>query len=121
MSATTPDSNLGDYVSAAAGEVTTHRLNNTLASYAIGLLVTLIVLLIAALVAGEFAAAIPQDGEFSEGITQMIQNANTAFIIFGVAILVIPAVAAVVLIVNGFGGMVGGMGNGGNGGMGGGR
>lgn len=89
--------------------------NNTLASYAIGLLVTLIVLLVTALVGGEFAAAIPTNGTFSEGITQVTDSASTAFVIFGVSLLILPAVAAVVLIVRGFGGMMGGGGNGGMG------
>lgn len=84
--------------------------NNTLASYAIGLLVTVVVLLLAVLVAGEFAEAIPEDGAFGDVIGEMTGHVETAFTIFGVAILVIPAVAAVVLIVRGFGGMVGGMG-----------
>jgi hypothetical protein len=89
--------------------------NNTLASYAIGLLVTLIVLLVTALVGGEFASAIPTNGTFSEGITQVTDSASTAFVIFGVSLLILPAVAAVVLIVRGFGGMMGGGGNGGMG------
>ena len=89
-------------------------LDNTLASYAIGLLVTLIVLLVAALVGGEFAAAIPSNGTFSSGINSATDSADTAFVIFGVSLLILPAVAAVVLIVRGFGGMMGG-GMGGNG------
>jgi hypothetical protein len=96
------------------GNLTGVTLNNTLASYAIGLLVTIVVLLIAALVGGEFAAAIPDNGTFSEGINQVTDSAGTAFVIFGVSLLILPAVAAVVLIVRGFGGMLGG-----NGGMGG--
>ncbi|AXR80703.1 hypothetical protein [Natrarchaeobaculum sulfurireducens] len=80
---------------------------NTLASYAIGLLVTLIVLLIAALVGGEFADAVPEDGAFGEAIETVIEHAGTAFVIFGVSILVLPAVAVIVLIVSGFGGMMG--------------
>lgn len=83
-------------------------LDNTLAQYAIGLLVTLVVLLIAALVGGEFADALPEDGAFNESIDGMTTNAGTAFTIFGVAILIIPAVAAVVLIVRGFGGLMNG-------------
>lgn len=89
-------------------------LDNTLASYAIGLLVTLIVLLVAALVGGEFAQAIPSNGTFSNGIQSATDSADTAFVIFGVSLLILPAVAAVVLIVRGFGGMMGG-GMGGNG------
>lgn len=83
-------------------------VNNTLANYAIGLLVTIIVLMVAALVAGEFAAAIPEESEFGEAIDTIVDSAGTAFVLFGVAVLVIPAVGVVVLIVNGFGGMMGG-------------
>ena len=86
-------------------------LENTLANYALGLLVALMVLLVTALVGGEFVDAIPADGPFSEAITGMTDNAATAFIIFGVGLLVLPAVGLIVLVVNGFG-RFGGMGGG---------
>jgi hypothetical protein len=106
---------IGDWEDELSAALTATTTNNTLASYAIGLLVTLIVLLVTALVGGEFAAAIPSNGTFSSGIDQVTSSASTAFVIFGVSLLILPAVAAVVLIVRGFGGMMGGGGMGGNG------
>jgi|APHM01.1.fsa_nt_gi amino acid transporter len=108
-------SDITDMTADLSGQAAVKMTNNTLASYAIGLLVTLIVLLVTALVGGEFASAIPTNGTFSEGITQVTDSASTAFVIFGVSLLILPAVAAVVLIVRGFGGMMGGGGNGGMG------
>lgn len=80
---------------------------NSIANYAIGLLVALIVLLVAALVGGEFAAAIPGNSPFSEAINTTVSTAGTAFQIFGVTLIVLPGVAAVVLIVRGMGGVMG--------------
>jgi cell division protein FtsX len=70
------------------------------------LLVTLIIVLLAALVGGEFAAAIPSDSTFSSAITTMTDNAGTAFTIFGVSLLAIPAVAVLAYIVGRLGGFM---------------
>lgn len=81
---------------------------NNLVGGALTLLVTLVVVLLAALVGGEFAAAIPSDSTFNEAITTTTDNAGTAFVIFGVTLLAIPATAAVSYIVRNMGGVVGG-------------
>lgn len=75
---------------------------------ALVLLVTLVVVLLAALVGGEFAAAIPSDSTFSDAITTTTDNAGTAFVIFGVTLLAIPATAAVSYIVMNMGPIVSG-------------
>jgi len=84
------------------------RAANNLVAGALTLLVTLVVVLLAALVGGEFAAAIPSDSTFSEAINTTTDNAGTAFVIFGVTLLAIPATAAVSYIVRNMGGVVGG-------------
>lgn len=77
-----------------------------LASGAVMLLVTLIIVLLAALVGGEFASAIPSDSTFSSAIKTMTDNAGTAFTIFGVSLLAIPAVAVLAYIVGRLGGFM---------------
>ena len=103
-------------------EYASASLDNTLANYALGLLVALMVLLVTALVGGEFIAAMPQnettgeyEGAFGSAIGGMADHAGTAFVIFGVGLLVLPAVGIIVLVVNGFGGFGGLGGNGGGG------
>lgn len=81
---------------------------NNLVGGALTLLVTLIVVLLAALVGGEFAAAIPSDSTFGNAIDTTTDNAGTAFVIFGVTLLAIPATAAVSYIVRNMGGIAGG-------------
>jgi len=81
---------------------------NNLVGGALTLLVTLIVVLLAALVGGEFASAIPSDSTFSDAISTTTDNAGTAFVIFGVTLLAIPATAAVSYIVRNMGGVAGG-------------
>ncbi|AXR80702.1 hypothetical protein AArcMg_0680 [Natrarchaeobaculum sulfurireducens] len=44
---------------------------------------------------------------FSEAVSTVVEHTGTAMVIFGVSILVLPAVAVIVLIVSGFGGMMG--------------
>lgn len=77
--------------------------NNTIANYAIGLFTALIVLIMTALVGGEFVAAIPDNSTFSPSIDTMTDNAGTAFTIFGVVLLLLPAGAAIGLIALAFG------------------
>lgn len=85
-----------------------------LASGAIMLLVTLIVVALGALVGGEFIAALPSDSPFQSAITAVEENAGTAFEIFGIALLGIPAVAILAYLISrlgpyvNLGGMYGG-------------
>lgn len=89
-----------------------------LAAGAVMLLITLMIVLLAALVGGKFAAAVPSDSVFSNAITTTTDNAGTAFVIFGVSLLAIPTVSVLAYVVTklgpfiGFGGMGGGAGGG---------
>jgi len=71
------------------------------------LLITLMIILLAALVGGQFAEAIPSDSTFSDAITTTTENAGTAFVIFGVSLLAIPTVSVLAYIVTRLGGFVG--------------
>jgi hypothetical protein len=86
-----------------------------LAAGAVMLLITLMMVLLAALVGGEFAAAIPSDSTFSDAINTTTDNAGTAFVIFGVSLLAIPTVSVLAYIVLKLGPFIGfsGMGGGG--------
>jgi len=86
------------------------RLNNSLANMAVGLLTVIVTLLVSILVAGEFADAIPEDNAFGNATQTVTENGETAFVIFGVGLLVIPAVGILFLVRR--------MGAGGTGGMG---
>jgi len=85
-----------------------------LAAGAVMLLITLMIVLLAALVGGQFASAIPSDSVFSDAINTTTENAGTAFVIFGVSLLAIPTVSVLGYIVMklgpfiGFNGMSGG-------------
>jgi len=85
-----------------------------LAAGAVMLLITLMIVLLAALVGGRFADAIPSDSVFSEAITTTTDNAGTAFVIFGVSLLAIPTVSVLAYIVMKLGPFIGfnGMGGG---------
>jgi len=87
-----------------------------LAAGAVMLLITLMIVLLAALVGGQFAAAIPSDSVFSDAITTTTDNAGTAFVIFGVSLLAIPTVSVLGYIVMKLGPFIGfnGMGGGGS-------
>jgi|GEM_PF-2798968 len=87
-----------------------------LAAGAVMLLITLMMVLLAALVGGEFAAAIPSDSTFSDAISTTTDNAGTAFVIFGVSLLAIPTVSVLAYIVLKLGPFIGfsGMGGGGS-------
>jgi hypothetical protein len=74
------------------------RLNNSLANMAVGLLTVIVTLLVSVLVGGEFADAIPQDNAFGNATQTITDNAETAFVIFGVGLLVIPAVGILFLV-----------------------
>ena len=88
------------------------RLNNSLANMAVALLTVIVTLLVSVLVAGEFADAIPADNAFGNATATIVSNGETAFVIFGVGLLVIPAVG-ILFLVRRMGG--GGMGGGGMG------
>ena len=66
-----------------------------LADGAFTLLFVLIILAVTALVGGEFISAIPQDGAFNDSIATLEDNAGTAFVLFSVGLLIIPAAAIV--------------------------
>lgn len=78
-----------------------------LAAGAVMLLITLMIVLLAALVGGQFAAAIPSDSVFNEAITTTTDNAGTAFVIFGVSLLAIPTVSVLAYIVMKLGPFIG--------------
>ena len=88
---------------------------SNLAAGAMTLLITLMIILLAALVGGQFAEAIPSDSTFSNAISTTTDNAGTAFVIFGVALLAIPTVSVLAYLVTRLGGFIGfgGMGRGG--------
>lgn len=102
----------------AADELTAKRralqdqVARNLAAGAVMLLITLIVVLLGALVGGEFAGAIPSDSVFSSAINTMTDNAGTAFTIFGISLLAIPAVSVLAYIVTRLGPFIGGGGGG---------
>ena len=79
-----------------------------LADGAFTLLFVLIILSVAALVGGEFIAAIPSDGAFGDSITELENNAGTSFTLFAVGLLIIPAAAVVGYLWTQMGGMMGG-------------
>ena len=79
-----------------------------LADGAFTLLLVLITLVVAALVGGAFIDAVPADGAFNESIVDMEDNAATAFILFAVGLLIIPAAAVVGYLWTQMGGMIGG-------------
>lgn len=88
---------------------------SNLAAGAVMLLITLMIVLLAALVGGQFASAIPSDSVFSDAINTTTENAGTAFVIFGVSLLAIPTVSVLAYIVMKLGPFIGfnGMGGGG--------
>lgn len=90
---------------AISGISTGHAAN--LAAGAVMLLITLMIVLLAALVGGQFAAAIPSDSVFSTAINTTTDNAGTAFVIFGVSLLAIPTVSVLAYIVMKLGPFIG--------------
>ena len=81
-----------------------------LADGAFTLLFVLIILGVAAMVGGEFIGAIPDDGAFSNATAEIEEHGGTAFVLFAVGLLIIPAAAVVGYLWTQMGGM---MGNGG--------
>lgn len=80
---------------------------NNLAAGAMTLLITLMIVLLAALVGGKFAAAIPSGSPFAPAINTVTDTAGTAFVIFGVSLLAIPTVAVLAYMITRLGGFVG--------------
>jgi hypothetical protein len=80
---------------------------SNLAAGAMTLLITLMIILLAALVGGQFAEAVPSDSTFGNAIDTTTDNAGTAFVIFGVSLLAIPTVSVLAYIVTRLGGFVG--------------
>jgi len=88
-------------------EVARASVAHNLAAGAMTLLITLMIVLLAALVGGEFASSIPSDSVFSEAINTTTNNAGTAFVIFGVSLLAIPTVAVLAYMITRLGGFIG--------------
>lgn len=112
------DASLRDELSLKMSEQLAARpaLAGNLAAGAVMLLITLMIVLLSALVGGEFAAAIPSDSVFSTAIDTTTDNAGTAFVIFGVSLLAIPTVSVLAYIVVKLGPFIGFNGMGGGGG-----
>ena len=91
------DVTLRERVTARLADTVTRAPN--LAAGAVMLLITLMIVLLAALVGGQFADAIPTDSPFSSAIQTTTDNAGTAFVIFGVSLLAIPTVSVLAYIV----------------------
>ena len=66
-----------------------------LADGAFTLLFVLVILAVAALVGGEFIDAIPSDGAFGDSVVDMEAHGETAFTLFAVGLLIIPAAALI--------------------------
>ena len=66
-----------------------------LADGAFTLLFVLVILAVAALVGGEFIDAIPESGAFNTSIEDIEGHGNTAFTLFAVGLLIIPAAALI--------------------------
>ena len=96
-----------DSVREAASVAPTVSRPSNLAAGAMTLLITLMIILLSALVGGQFAQAIPSDSVFSDAITTTTDNAGTAFVIFGVALLAIPTVSVLAYLITRLGGFVG--------------
>lgn len=93
---------------------------------AVALVVVTITLLFGMQIAGEFAAGIDVDNEYSDQANQTVNSTGSAFNLFAVSVLVIPATAVLAVLIGGLIGAVamtgvGAPGMNGGGGMGGGR
>lgn len=75
---------------------------------AVGLLVVLMVLGLAALMGGEFIGAIPSDSIYSNVTTDLQDHGETAFVLFAVSLLALPVVAVLGYIIISLGPFVGG-------------
>lgn len=73
---------------------------------AVALVVVSIVLLFGMDIAGEFAAGINVDNEYSDEANSTVNSTGDAFSLFGTSVLVIPAVAVLVVLLGGLIGAV---------------
>ena len=78
-----------------------------LADGAFTLLFVLVILAVAALVGGEFIDAIPSDGAFGDAVVDMEAHGETAFTLFAVGLLIIPAAALIGYLWTQMGGIMG--------------
>jgi len=99
--------NYAEYVDEAVHRSPGETVAYNLAAGAMTLLITLMIVLLAALVGGKFASAVPSDGVFSEAVNTTTNNAGTAFVIFGVSLLAIPTVAVLAYMITRLGGFIG--------------
>lgn len=74
---------------------------------AVALVVVTIVLLFGMDIAGEFAQGIDVDNEYSDEANTTVNSTGSAFNLFGVSVLVIPAAAVLAVLIGGLIGAVG--------------
>ena len=79
-----------------------------LADGAFTLLFVLVILAVAALVGGEFIDAMPTDGAYSNATDDMEEHGGTAFTLFAVGLLIIPAAALIGYLWTQMGGIMAG-------------
>ena len=79
-----------------------------LADGAFTLLFVLVILAVAALVGGEFIDAVPGDNAFEAAITDIETHGETAFVLFAVGLLIIPAAALIGYLWSQMGGIMNG-------------
>ena len=77
-----------------------------LADGAFTLLFVLVLLAVTALVGGEFIDAVPDDGAFNESIADIETHGGTAFTLFAVGLLIIPAAALIGYLWTSMGGVM---------------
>lgn len=73
---------------------------------AVALVVVTITLLFGMQIAGEFAAGIDVDNEYSDQANQTVNSTGSAFNLFAVSVLVIPATAVLAVLIGGLIGAV---------------
>lgn len=73
---------------------------------AVALVVVSIVLLFGQQIAGEFAAGIEVDNEYSDAANSTVNSTGNAFTLFGTSVLVIPAAAVLAVLIGGLIGAV---------------
>lgn len=80
---------------------------------AVALVVVTIVLLFGMQIAGDFADGIDVDNSYSDQANETVNSTGSAFNLFGVSVLVIPAAAVLAVLIGGLIGAVGMVGGGG--------
>ena len=79
---------------------------SALISAAVGLGVTVIILLVMILISGEFADAIPDSGAFANASDDTVDHGGTAYTIMAVALLVVPVGAVLGVLAAYLGGWI---------------